>query len=316
VRTRKIGSLEVSVVGVGCNNFARQLDFAQTQRVVDAALDEGVTFFDTADHYGRPRTSSESYLGEALGARRSKVVIATKFGRVLDDERQGASPAYIRFAIEAALKRLRTDYIDLWQLHIPDPATPIEETLGALDELVKEGKIREIGSSNFCVEQTLEAAAVARANGTARFVATQAEYSLLARGIETGLLPACEQNAVGLLPYLPLYNGLLTGRYRAGDAPPPGSRIGGKDEATQARIFSARNMAILGDLIAFAEARGRTVLELAFAWLLAHDAVPSVIAGVSSPAQVSGNVAAARWELTPEELAEVSALAPLEPVAA
>ena len=310
MRKRRIGSLEVSVTGVGCNNFGRELDLAETRRVVDAALDHGITFFDTADQYGRPFTTSETFLGEALAGRRNEAVIATKFGRVLDEQRQGASPAYVRAATEASLKRLRTDRIDLMQLHVPDPATPIAETLGALDELVKEGKIREIGSSNFDARQTREAEDAARENGTVRFVSTQAEYSLLQRSAEAELLPECERLGIGFLPFFPLFNGLLSGRYRAGEAPPSGSRIGGKDAAAQARIMSEANMAAVGRLTAYAEAHGHTLLDLAFAWLLAHEAIPSVIAGVRTPEQAAANAAASRWELTPAQRAEVSALVP------
>lgn len=311
MRRRKIGSLEVSVTGVGCNNFGRELDLEQTRRVVDAAIDHGVNFFDTADQYGRPFTTSESYLGEVLAGRRNEVVIATKFGRALDEERKGASPAYVRAATEASLRRLKTDRIDLMQLHAPDPDTPVEDTLGALADLVAEGKIVEIGSSNFDAAQTREADEASLSRGIPRFVSTQAEYSLLQRSAETSLLPECERRGIAFLPFFPLYNGLLSGRYRPGEPPPAASRIGSKDAAAQARILSPRNMAILADLTHFAEARGHTVLELAFAWLLGHDSVPSVIAGVRNAEQVAANVAASAWELTEEEMREVSALAPL-----
>ena len=312
MRKRRIGSLEVTVVGVGCNNFGRQLDVAQTRRVIYAALDHGINFFDTADHYGRPRTASESVVGEVLGARRDEAIVATKFGRPLDDRRLGgAKTAYVRSATEDSLKRLRTDRIDLMQLHIPDPTTPIEETLGALSDLVAEGKIREIGASNFSVAQLQEAQAVAHSLGTKCFVSTQEEYSLLARKAETNVMAECERNGIAFVPYFPLYNGLLTGKYRFGQPASTDTRIGSKDEQAQAAIFSKRNMAIVADLTDYAEKRGRTLLELTFGWLLSHQVIPAVIAGVSSPEQVLANVKAAQWELTANEIADINRLAPM-----
>lgn len=309
MRKRKIGSLDVTVVGIGCNNFGRQLDAEATRRVVWAALDQGINFFDTADHYGRPRTTSEVLLGRALGARRHEAVIATKFGRVLDETRQGAKPAYVKAATEDALRRLNTDVIDLMQLHIPDETTPIEDTLGALSDLVAEGKIREIGASNFNVSQLREAAVAAHDNGTQGFVSTQCELSLLQRAAETTVLAECSHLGMAFLPYLPLFNGLLSGKYRPGEPAPSGSRISTKNPELQTQIFSDRNMSIVAELTVFAESRGHSVLELAFAWLLSHAVIPSVIAGVSSPAQVAGNVMASRWELTAEEIAEVGRIA-------
>ncbi len=308
MRTRTIGSLDVTVVGIGCNNFGRELDAEATRGVVHAALDAGIAFFDTADSYGQPVTTSESLLGEFLAPHRDRVAIATKFGRVLDDQRQGAKAAYVREATEASLRRLRTDRIDLMQLHIPDTTTPIEETLGALGELIAEGKIREIGASNFTADQVRSMVEAAKANGVPQFSATQAEFSLLHRAPVAPLIAECERSGLKLLPFRPLFNGLLTGKYRPGAPLPADSRIGGKSDAAKARIMSPANMATVGALTHYAEARGHTILQLAFAWLLAHDFVPSVIAGVTSPRQVASNAAAAEWSLTAAELAEVNAL--------
>jgi aryl-alcohol dehydrogenase-like predicted oxidoreductase len=297
---------------VGCNNFGRQLDVAQARRAIYAALDQGINFFDTADHYGRPRTASEMVVGEVLESRRDEAIVATKFGRPLDDRRLGGGKAsYVRSATEDSLKRLRTDRIDLMQLHIPDPATPIAETLGALSDLVAEGKIREIGASNFSVAQLQDAQTTARRLGTKSFVSTQEEYSLLARGAETSVMAECERNDMAFVPYFPLYNGLLTGKYRYGQPAAADTRIGSKDEKSQAAIFSRRNMAIVADLTDYAEKRGRTLLELTYAWLLSHQVIPSVIAGVSSPEQVTANIKAAQWELTAEEIADINRLAPI-----
>jgi aryl-alcohol dehydrogenase-like predicted oxidoreductase len=309
MRTRSIGSLEVTVVGIGCNNFGRQLDAGATRSAVHAALDAGINFFDTADSYGKPPTASESLLGEILGRHREEVIIATKFGRVLDAERHGAKPAYVRSATEASLRRLRTDHIDLMQLHIPDPDTPVNDTLGALGELVKEGKIREIGCSNFTAQELREMAAAAQEPAAPALASTQAEYSLLHQQPEDEVLAECERLGISFLPFRPLFNGLLTGKYRPGAAMPTASRIGGKSKDARDEIMSASNMVAVAALTAYAGERGHTVLDLAFGWLLGHGAVASVIAGVSSPAQVAANAAAAEWELTPGELAEVGRLA-------
>jgi aryl-alcohol dehydrogenase-like predicted oxidoreductase len=218
--TRRIGSLEVSVIGLGCNNFGRRLDFYATSAVVDAALDAGITFFDTADVYGG--TKSEEYLGRALGRRREDVVIATKFGSAVDEQRRGARPEYVRRAVEDSLLRLSTDRIDLYQLHTPDPQVPIGETIGALDELVKAGKVREIGCSNFSADQLREAEEATR-ECTARFASVQNEYSLLHREPEGDVLPECERLGLAFIPYFPLANGLLTGKYRRGKDAPRGA---------------------------------------------------------------------------------------------
>jgi aryl-alcohol dehydrogenase-like predicted oxidoreductase len=299
---RRIGSLSVSVVGLGCNNFGRRLDAADSAAVVGAALDQGIDFFDTADIYGEGK--SEEFLGRALGARRDAVVIATKFGGVMEGGGKGASPEYIRRAAEASLHRLGTDRIDLYQLHYPDPDVPIEDTLGALGGLVEAGKVREIGCSNFSVGQLREAAVVS--GNTARFASVQNEYSLLHREPETGMLEECERLGVAFLPYFPLMSGLLTGKYRRGQPPPEGSRI--TKEGRFADLLSDRNLAIVEELIRFSEARGRTILELAVSWLLSRPVVASVISGATSPAQVKANVDAAGWRLTEKELTEIDAI--------
>jgi aryl-alcohol dehydrogenase-like predicted oxidoreductase len=300
METRTIGSLTVSAVGLGCNNFGRRLDAERTAAVVSAALEAGVTFFDTADVYGQGQ--SEEFLGRALGPRRREAVIATKFGKPMDGQGQGASAAYIRQAVEASLRRLGTDYIDLYQIHSPDPQVPIAETLGALDELVRAGTVREIGCSNFSAEQLAEAEAARPAN-SARFVSVQNEYSLLRREPEQAVLPACERLGLAFLPYFPLASGLLTGKYRRGQPAPAGSRLAGAADA-----LSDRNLAIVEDLIRFAQTHRHTILDLAVSWLLARPAVASVIAGATRPEQVRANALAAGWRLTSDELAEVDAI--------
>jgi aryl-alcohol dehydrogenase-like predicted oxidoreductase len=300
--TRRIGSLEVSAVGLGCNNFGRRLDAQATSAVVDAALEAGITFFDTADVYGN--TKSEEYLGRALGRRRGDVVIATKFGSRIDEQRRGARPEYVHRAVDDSLRRLGTDRIDLYQLHWPDPEMPIGETLGALDELVRAGKVRRIGCSNFSAEQLREAEDAAP-EGAARFVSVQNEYSLLHREPEAEVLLECERLRIAFIPYFPLANGLLTGKYRRDEDAPAGSRL---DSARGERLLTEENLAVVERLIEFSESRGRTVLELAFSWLLTRPAVASVIAGATSAEQARGNAAAAGWRLTDEELNEVDSI--------
>ena len=300
--TRRIGSLEVSVVGLGCNNFGRRLDSGATSAVVDAALDEGINFFDTADVYGG--TKSEEFLGRALGRRRDEVVLATKFGAQLDEQRKGASPEYVGQAVEDSLRRLRTDRIDLYQLHRPDPEVPIEDTLGALDELVRAGKVREIGCSNFSAEQLREAERATR-DGGARFVSVQNEYSVLHREPERDVLPECERLGIAFIPYFPLVSGLLTGKYRQGQPAPEGSRLQSRRGDS---LLTDRNLAVVEELIEFSESRGHTILELAFSWLLTRPAVVSVIAGATSSEQARSNAAAAGWRLTDEELAETDSI--------
>ena len=304
MEARRIGSLEVSAVGLGCNNFGWRLDAEQTAAVVHAALDAGITFFDTADVYGGTR--SEEFLGRALAGRRDQVVIATKFGSRLDDQHRGARPEYVRQAAEASLRRLRTDRIDLYQLHWPDPEVPIADTLGALDELVRAGRVREIGCSNFSVEQIREAEAAVR-NGAARFVSVQNEYSLLHRDPERDVLPECARLGLAFLPYFPLASGLLTGKYRRGRPAPSGTRIA--DGGWAGELLTDQNLALVEVLEQFAKSRGRTLLELAVSWLLAQPGVASVIAGATSPGQVKANTAAAGWRLTQEELAEIDGIA-------
>lgn len=304
METRKIGLLNASVVGLGCNNFGWKIDEAQTRLVVDAALDAGVTFFDTADRYGE--TQSEEFLGRILKGRRDKVVLATKFGSRLEGKLDGgAKPDYIKQAIEGSLRRLGTDYVDLYQIHTPDPNTPIADTLGALNELVQAGKVKEIGCSNFSAAQLQEAEAAAA--GGARFVSVQNEYSLLKRGDEAEVLPECERLGIGYLPYFPLASGLLSGKYRAGQPLPEGTRIQA-DGGGFARLLAESNLAVVEKLFAFSEARGHTILDLAFSWLLRQPAVSSVIAGATSPDQVKANAAAADWNLTDTDLAEIEAL--------
>ena len=305
MQTRRIGSLEVSVVGLGCNNFGGRLDADRTAAVVGAALDAGVTLFDTADIYGG--TLSEVYLGQALGARRDEVVVATKFGVPYEGHEGGAVPDYVRRAAEDSLRRLGTDRIDLYQLHFPDQKTPIADTLGALDELVRAGKVREIGCSNVTAEQIDEAAG---AGAGAAFASVQNQYSVLHREPEAGVLAACERRAMAFLPYFPLANGLLTGKYRPGQPPPAGTRIAGMDDDQAARLLSAETLEKVGALDELATSAGHSVLDLAFAWLLSRPVVASVIAGATSPEQVRTNVAAAGWVPGAEVLARVDAIAP------
>jgi aryl-alcohol dehydrogenase-like predicted oxidoreductase len=308
---RKLGTsdLHVSVVGLGGNNFGGRIDFDAARAVIDRALDLGVNFIDTADSYGE-RGGSEEWLGQLLGARRKGIVLATKFGLPMDDagKLKGASRGYVKLAVEASLKRLKTDWIDLYQLHRPDPDTPIEETLGALDELVRAGKVRAIGCSNMSTQQVIAADEAAKRAGLARFVCCQDQYSLLVRDVERELMPAIKARGLSFLPYFPLASGLLSGKYAQGKPLPAGSRLSRlKRHADD--FLTERNWRIVEALQAFCEARGRTMIELAFSWLLRDGAVASVIAGATSAAQVEQNVAAAGWTLTPEELAEIDQIA-------
>ena len=304
---RRIGSLDVSVVGVGCNNFGRRLDEQATAKVVNAAIAEGINFFDTADTYGG--TNSEVFLGKALGKRRNDVIIATKFGMKVDENRKGAHPDYVKQACEDSLRRLGTDHIDLYQLHTPDDTVPIADTLGALDDLVKAGKVREIGCSNFNPDQLHEADS-AVAIGCSRFVSVQNEYSLLHR--EPGRAVVVEAAALGIafIPYFPLANGLLTGKYRKNQPPPSGARI---TTGWNAKLLTDENLDKVEKLIAFSESHGHTILELAFSWLLTREVVSSVIAGATSPEQARANANAAAWDLTEAELEEVNRIVPLHP---
>ena len=302
VEARRIGSLEVTVAGLGTNNFGMGMEADAISPVVDAALKSGINFFDTSDSYGE----SEERLGRALGRRRDQVVIATKFGSPVRGEEGtgGARPAYIRRALDASLKRLATDRIDLYQIHRPDPETPIGETLLVLDEMVTAGKVREIGCSNFSAAQIREAYEAATG---ARFISVQNHYNLLARGDEAEVLPLCEKLGMAYLPYFPLASGLLTGKYRRGVDPPEGTRLqrwGGRGTA----VMSEENFDKVEKLTAWADQHGHSLLELAFAWLLAHPVVSSVIAGATKVEQVRSNVAATSWVLSPEERLEVDEL--------
>ena len=292
---RQIGSLNVSLVGLGCNNFGWRIDETQSRHVVETALDAGINFFDTADIYDKG--NSEEYLGRALGNRRSEVAIATKFGMKFDETRHGARPEYVRQAVEDSLRRLGTDYIDLYQLHQPDLETPIAETLGALEELVQAGKVREIGCSNFSAGQIRESGG--------KFVSVQNQYNLLHREPEAEVLPECRRLRLAFLPYFPLANGLLTGKYRKGKPLPKGSR---GDAGWGPKMFTEENLEKVERLIQFAEGRGHSLLELAFSWLAAQPAVASVIAGAVSPQQVRANASAAGWALTADDLAEIDRL--------
>jgi len=310
MHTRTLGSLHVSVIGLGCNNFGGRLDEAGTRDVVDAAIDAGINFFDTADIYGQ--TLSESYLGRVLQGRRDRVLIASKFGLPLSDNNPGgAHPDYIRRAVEASLQRLQTDRIDLYQLHRPDPSVPIADTLGALAELVAAGMVREIGCSNFSAEQLAEAEAAVAA-GAPRFVSVQNEYSLMQREPEAGVLDACERFGIGFLPYFPLMSGILSGKYRQGKPLPEGTRVIGNPRWEN--LLTDGNLALIEALASYAESRGFEILDLAFAWLLQRPVVASVIAGAMSPAQVRRNAAAAQWSLSEEEAAAVARILERYPV--
>jgi len=302
MRTRNLGDggPEVSVVGLGTNNFGRRCDYDQTVAVIDAALDAGITLFDTADIYGQGM--SEDYIGRALEGRRDRVILATKFGSPME-ERPEDSPGrreYIRWAVEGSLRRLRTDVIDVYQQHRPDTSTPVEETLGALNELVDEGKVRWIGSSNFSAEQIEAAENVARDRGLTRFVSVQNEYSLFVREAEAEVLPTCERLGIGFLPYFPLASGLLTGKYRLSEKPSEG-RLTDREIAQDALEKVER-------LVAYGEARGIAILEVAFGALLAVPAISSVIAGATKPEQVRANVAAAGWEPSADDMEELRAI--------
>jgi aryl-alcohol dehydrogenase-like predicted oxidoreductase len=305
VEKRKIGSLSVTVVGIGCNNFGGRIDERRSEEVVNAALDVGINFFDTADMYANGK--SEELLGRFLGRRRPDVVIATKFGQEMEGQGRGARPEYIRKAFDASLRRLKMDYIDLYQQHVPDPEVPIAETLGALSELVKAGKVREIGCSNFSAQHIREArAASASRAGSARFVSVQNEYSLLHREPEEEVLAECERQGMAFLPFFPLMSGLLTGKYRKGQPIPQGTRVA-KFERYR-KLLTEENLDKVEALTDFAESRGHKLLELAFSWLLAHGVVASVIAGATSAGQVRDNAAAASWQLTPDDLEEIDSL--------
>jgi aryl-alcohol dehydrogenase-like predicted oxidoreductase len=314
MRFRRLGDsgLQVSVVGIGCNNFGGRATREASLQVVDAAVDEGVNLFDTADTYGGGggQGASETILGEALRGRRDDALIATKFGLPMgtNPNDSGASRRYIRKAVEASLRRLNTDYIDLYQLHTPDPETPIDETLAALDDLVHEGKVRYIGSSNFAGWQVADADWMARDRGLTRFVSVQNEYSLLDRRVEAEVVPACEVYGVGVLPYFPLAQGLLTGKYSSGELP-KGTRLG-NDEQRARDLMTDERMDRLAKLEAFAAEIGVSMLQLGIGGLAAQPMVASVIAGATTREQVVANVAAGLWQPDPEVLAALDEIVP------
>jgi aryl-alcohol dehydrogenase-like predicted oxidoreductase len=310
MQDRNVGrsGLRVSIVGLGCNSFGGRIGPEVSHAVIHRALDSGITFFDTADVYANTR--SEEVVGEALEGKRGEVVLATKFGLTMQEPRQPASASrqYIIAALERSLRRLRTDWIDLYQLHVPDPRTPIEETIRALDDLVRQGKVRYFGCSNMPAWQVVEGAwtaAMLRLNG---FVSCQAEYNVLSRDAERELVPALRSRGMGLLPYFPLAGGLLTGKYRRDEPPPPDTRLA-KSPRVAHRFMNAGNMAVVDALKAFAEARGRTLTELAFSWLCAKPEVACVMAGATRPEQVVQNVSAVQWRLNDEEIGEIDRIA-------
>lgn len=308
IRNLGASGLRVSAVGLGCNNFGQRTDLETSRKVIHRALDLGITLFDTADIYAG-MGGSETVLGTVLGDRRKDIVLATKFSKPMaaDGSKQGASRRYIMNAVEASLKRLKTDWIDLYQQHDYDPLTPLEETLRALDDLVRQGKVRYIGNSNFPAWRIAEAEFTARAMNVNRFVSCQDEYSLLVRDIEKDLLPAAQEYKLGLLPFFPLASGLLTGKYKRGAEAPADTRFG-KMPALRDRYVTARNEEIVDKLKAFAQARGHSLLELAFSWLAARPQVASVIAGATRVEQVEDNVKAIAWTLGPDDLAEIDAI--------
>jgi aryl-alcohol dehydrogenase-like predicted oxidoreductase len=310
MRTKTLGNLEVSVVGLGCNNFGMRCDEAQTAAVVNAALDNGITLFDTADVYGG-HGRSEELLGKALGARRDEILIATKFGMPMGgDGEAGASRQWIEQAVENSLRRLGTDRIDLYQLHAPDAGTPIEETLDGLDALVKAGKVREIGNSNFDATQIRTADDTAKERGVARFVSAQNYYNVLNRHVDNDVAPVAAERGLRVLPYFPLANGLLTGKYHRGEAAPDGTRLAALPADRADRVLSDKNFDKVEALEKLAADRGHTILDLAIAWLATQAHVASVIAGATKPEQVTANAAAGAWILTPEDLAAVDAISP------
>ncbi len=308
METRLLGQLQVSVVGLGCNNFGMRIDADQTQRVVDAAIDSGINYFDTAESYGNGL--SEEFLGRALGSRRTDVLVATKWGHTvsLSEGERGGDPTQIRRRLEASLTRLGTDYVDHFQMHRPDPMTLAEETLGCLAELRAEGKIREIGATHFTSDELAESASAAVNNGTAPYASVQNYYSLLNREPETnGVFATCEALGIAFVPYFPLESGLLTGKYRKGEQRPEGSRLAAWGARADAFINDDR-LDVVERLIAWTESRGHTLLELAVSWHTSQPLVASIIAGATTPEQIQANVAAANWALTDADRAAVDAV--------
>lgn len=310
MKVRRLGTsgLKVSEIGLGCNNFGQRLDLEATRRVVHRALDLGITLFDTADGYGN-RGGSETQLGEVLGAKRRDIVLATKFGWPMDDVGvlRGGSRRYLMRAVEDSLRRLKTDWIDLYQFHTPDPETPLEETLRALDDLVRQGKVRYVGCSNFAGWQVADAAWISRSEGLAPFVSVQNEYSLLVRDVESEVVPAMQKFGLGLLPFFPLAGGLLTGKYRHGEPLPAGARLTDTKRSAD-RFLTERNWRIVDALQAFADSKGRKLVDVAVGWVLARPWVGSVIAGATSAEQIESNVAAGAVRLADDEIAELDRL--------
>ena len=305
IRNLGRSGLRVSAIGLGCNNFGGRIDFEATRAVIHKAIDLGITLFDTSDTYGE-RGGSETEMGQVLGDRRKDIVLATKFGNPMDTVgvKRGGARRYIMTAVEDSLRRLRTDWIDLYQIHRPDPLTPIEETLRAMDDLVRQGKVRYIGCSNFPAWRLTEAHWTARTQGLNRFISHQDEYSLISRKPEAELMPAAIAAGMGMLPFFPLASGLLTGKYRRNASIPVGSRFANTRHLAD-RYLTDRNWAIAEKLGDFVEARGKTMLELAFSWLLSREPVASVIAGATKPEQLEQNVRAGEWKLSAEEVAEI-----------
>jgi aryl-alcohol dehydrogenase-like predicted oxidoreductase len=312
-RTLGSSGIEVPVVGIGCNNFGGRIDEERSVRVILAALDEGVGFFDTADIYGSGR--SEEIIGRALGARRHDAVIATKFGGPMGgDDRGGGSRRWITQAVEDSLRRLRTDHIDLYQHHFFDDATPLEETLEALNDLVRAGKVRAIGCSNYDGEQITAAHAIAQAQGWTSYVTAQNRYSLLDRDeVEGSVAPACGRHGLGILPFFPLANGLLTGKYHRGEKPPAGSRLGGNAERA-GELMTDASFDVIEGLERFAQQRGLELIDIAIGGLAAMPQVVSIIAGATSPEQVAANARAGRWSPTQEDRKEIDRLTSAQPV--
>ncbi|MEX2228951.1 MAG: aldo/keto reductase [Dehalococcoidia bacterium] len=299
--------LQVSVVGIGCNNFGGRMDAAGTDAVVGKALDMGITLFDSADVYGG-EGRSEQFLGQALKGRRHEAVVATKFAMKMGEGpmKSGGSRRYIMQAVEDSLRRLGTDYIDLYQMHSPDPSTPMEETVRALDDLVTSGKVRYLGNSNFAGWQIAHAALIQKSEGLEPFISAQNQYSLLDRRVEAEVAPASEAFGLGILPFFPLASGLLTGKYRRGEAAPEGTRLAAGPMGQ--RMLTDQNFDVVEKLDDWARAHDHTILELAFSWLASKSYIGSVIAGATKPQQVEANAAAAAWRLTAEEMAEVDAI--------
>ncbi|MCY3911418.1 MAG: aldo/keto reductase [bacterium] len=306
---RSIGSLSASVIGLGCNNFGMTIDADATQTVVDAAMDAGINYFDTADLYGRGK--SEEFLGAALGSRRDQVIVATKFGHpgALPEGQKGGDPAWIRQAVEASLTRLNTDRIDHYQLHMPDPDTPQAETLGALQELVDEGKVLEIGCSNFSAELIDEAELAAAQAEAGNYASVQNYYSVLTREVEdSGVVDACERTGMTVVPYFPLESGLLTGKY-SGMSPPEGTRLSMWKGERRDMFLSEEKLAAVDRLTDYAADSGHSILELAIGWLVSNPVVATVICGATKPSQVASNVAAANWAMSPAQRSEIAELA-------